>query len=524
MIPRMLKKLAVVALSTAVLAAGAVMPMSPVWLSSPAQAQENQRLMRIAAGESVEGRRVTLHVSKSMMLELGEDVRDILVSNPTIVDAVVRTNRRVFLVAQAKGTTNIFLFGDNGRQIASLEVTVAPDTKNLEQTIRRILNNDSVTLEYTPQAVIMRGEVANASEASRAEQVARGFVSTGMSSSAGGSSGGGSSGGGASGGSSGGGGDMTFVNALSIRAKDQVQLKVTVAEVNRNTIKQLGVNLSAETITGTVLDGIVSGSGYGAAASVLANSTGTVFPINNTTPSNSLVGTGRIGNTGIYGVLRALEQNSLMRTLAEPTLTAISGEEANFLVGGEYPIPVAQDGGTIAIEFKKYGVSLTFLPVVLGEGRISVRVMTEVSELDQANGFRLTGGASTSALNIPAVRVRRAETTLEMPSGGAMVLGGLLRDDVRQAVNGVPGLQNLPILGTLFRSRDYLREQTELAIFVQPFIVQPVARQMLQRADKNFVVSNDAKANFLGQLHRTTRAVRPAPNGSYQGPVGFIYE
>jgi pilus assembly protein CpaC len=218
--------------------------------------------------------------------------------------------------------------------------------------------------------------------------------------------------------------------------------------------------------------------------------------------------------------IKALQREGLFRTLAEPTLTAISGESASFLAGGEFPVPVGRDrDGNITLQFKPFGVSLTFTPVVLSEGRISLRIKTEVSELSQEGALELAG------TSIPGLKVRRAETTLELPSGGSMVMGGMMKDDVRQAVSGLPGLKSLPVLGTLFRSRDYQRNETELVIIVTPYLVKPVARTALARPDDGFAPASDATGTFLGRLNRVYGVEgKPAPAGAYRGTFGFIFE
>ena len=182
----------------------------------------------------------------------------------------------------------------------------------------------------------------------------------------------------------------------------------------------------------------------------------------------------------MQAILRALEQDGLLHTLAEPNLTAISGETANFLAGGEFPVPVAQQLGTISVEFKKFGIGLAFTPVVMSEGRISLKVSTEVSELSNQ------GAVVLSNITIPALKVRRAETVVELPSGGSLVMAGLLSDQSKQALSGYPGLKNLPVLGTLFRSRDFLKNETELVVLVTPYVVKPVPRQDLAQPDDGF--------------------------------------
>ena len=222
-----------------------------------------------------------------------------------------------------------------------------------------------------------------------------------------------------------------------------------------------------------------------------------------------------------------MESSGVIRTLAEPNLTAISGESATFIAGGEFPIPTGVTCQTTAsgsvgqcspsIAFKKFGISLNFTPVVLTEGRISLRVMTEVSEVSNENSINISG------ISIPSIKTRRAETTLEIPSGGAMAMAGLIQDQTKAAINGLPGLAQLPVLGSLFRSRDYVNKQTELMVLVTPFIVRAVAQKDLSRPDDGFANASDPQADLLGSINRiygVPGRVEPARN--YRGTYGFI--
>jgi len=218
-----------------------------------------------------------------------------------------------------------------------------------------------------------------------------------------------------------------------------------------------------------------------------------------------------------------------VRTLAEPNLTAISGESATFIAGGEFPIPAGYACDpvthvcTTQISYKKFGISLNFTPVVLSEGRISLRVMTEVSELSTDNAITLNQGGSS--LTIPSIRTRRAETTLEIPSGGSMAMAGLIQEQTKQAINGLPGLDSLPVLGALFRSQDYVNNQTELMVLVTPFVVRAVAQKELSRPDDGFASASDSQSTLLAQINRIYGIpARVEPAGILQGNFGFIID
>jgi pilus assembly protein CpaC len=294
-------------------------------------------------------------------------------------------------------------------------------------------------------------------------------------------------------------------------------LKVTVAEVRRDIVKQMGVDLSASMTSGT-----------------------TIVKFNNTNPFTANSGPLVPGNglTGLFGTspsvqatLRAMETAGVVRTLAEPNLTAISGESATFISGGEFPIPTGvtcqtTTAGAVGncvqtVSYKKFGISLNFTPVVLSEGRISLRVMTEVSEVSTENA--LTGGAGGTT--IPSIKTRRAETTLEIPSGGSMAMAGLIQEQTKQAVNGIPGIDSLPILGSLFRSQDFVNNQTELMVLVTPYVVRAVAQKELSRPDDGFAPASDSQSTLLAQINRIYGIPgRVEPIGSYQTNFGFIID
>jgi pilus assembly protein CpaC len=297
-------------------------------------------------------------------------------------------------------------------------------------------------------------------------------------------------------------------------------LKVTVAEVARSIIKQLGIDLTASMTYGTAVVNFSNANPFTAYGRALTNNTA----------SGTFGGTGNIPS--VTATLRAMESAGVVRTLAEPNLTAISGESATFIAGGEFPVPAGYSCDptthvcTTQISFKKFGISLNFTPVVLTEGRISLRVMTEVSELSNDNSITLSQSVTASTVNsvtIPSIKTRRAETTLEIPSGGAMAMAGLIQEQTKQAINGFPGLSQLPVLGTLFRSRDFVNSQTELMVLVTPYVVRAVAQKDLSRPDDGFASASDPQSDLLGSINRiygVPGRVEPARN--YRGTYGFI--
>ncbi|NBN64661.1 BON domain-containing protein [Microvirga tunisiensis] len=455
----------------------------------PVRAEDFPKTVYIAAGERAGERSLRVGKGRSVVLEVAEPVADVLISNPEIADGVVRSRNRVILLGRQFGQSNVVLFAATGQEIASFSVRVEPDTSDLNAILRRMLPGADIRAESINGNLVLTGTAPSTGDAQRAMDLANRFARQ------------------ASDGSSGAAGaaqddNQSVLNLITVAGKDQIQLKVTVAEVERSIIKQLGVSLS----------GAISAGNFTPAFNSPAQ-----FPVNSGSLVQSATGLGFLaGGTNLNAQIRALQRDGVIRTLAEPTLTAISGENASFLAGGEFPIPVSQDNDTIGVEFKSFGVGLDFTPVVLNEGNISLRIKTEVSELSDE------GSVNIGSLVIPAIKVRRAESTVELPSGGTLVMAGLLRESYKQSISGVPGLMQLPVLGALFKSRDFLRQQTELVVFVTPYVVQPVAASQVARPDQNLAPANDAETVFLNRLNKVYAA--PGLRGTYHGQVGFIYE
>lgn len=476
--PRRAVRLAAILATALCLAAPAALAQSG---SSP--------VLNVGASETSVARKLDLSIGKSLIVELPRDAKEVFVANPKVANAVVRSARKLFIIGVADGLTSIFVMDAEGRQITALEVGVGRDLNVLRQTLRSAMPKSVIDIKPAGDSILLTGNVANASEATQAVDIANAFVG---------------STGGLFGGSKG-----AVINALSIRGKDQVMIKVTVSEIARVALKQLGVNSSGQWKIGNFnvapsLDNPFSVSPQGALSATAV--TAGIGAANNFT-------------------LRALERAGLSRTLAEPTVTAISGETAKFTAGGEIPVPKSQSCTVstfgqrecqIGIEYKPFGVSLTFTPIVLSEGRISMRIATEVTEIDSDNQFRF------SEVSVPGFRVRKSDTTVELPSGASLVTAGLIQQNIKQAINGFPGLMNLPVLGTLFRSRDYERRETELMITATPYIARPLEPGQVNRPDDGFVDSHDAQALLLGRLNKIYGTAGSAAPKTYKGRVGFI--
>jgi pilus assembly protein CpaC len=421
---------------------------------------------------------VRIGLNKSIVIKLPAEARDVLIGNPDIVDAVVRTKNTAYLFARAIGQTNIFFFDADGRQILSLDLEVSQDMAALQKLIQRTVPGSRIKVDTIGENIVLSGTANTPSEAKLAFDLAAKFAGAD--------------------------GDTKVVTTINVLGKEQVMLKVRIAEVQRNVLKQLGINTTALFSIGKL-----------------------TFDFRNinpfTSPLISPLG-GYLGSLASGGdqadvLVRAMEKDGLLRTLAEPTLTAISGESANFLAGGEFPIPVAADDDTVTIEFKKFGVGLGFTPVVMSEGRISLKISTEVSEI--SNDVSVSLGTNVI---IPGLNVRRAETTVELPSGGSIAMAGLIKDSVRSDIIGTPGLKDLPVLGVLFRSRDFQQNQTELVVIVTPYVVNPVQEQELAMPTDGLALSTDRQAILFGRLNKIYGKPGRRPDGVYHGNVGYIVD
>jgi pilus assembly protein CpaC len=354
-----------------------------------------------------------------------------------------------------------------------------------------IPGND-IHVRTVADSIILTGSVASAGDAQKAIDIASGFIAD-----SGGSFSFGSAGISASGGVPG-----KVINSLTIRGLDQVSLRVSIAEIRRDIVKQLGVTMSGSGPNGSFkLDN--------------------PFAINGALSATEATLNWAKGSGNFSTTLEAFERQGVAHTLAEPTVTAVSGESAKFMAGGTIPIPNSQSctGGLCQIGFiqQPYGVTLNFTPVGLSEGRIQLRIATEVTDIDFSTQL------TTGGISIPRFRTRNNITTVELPSGGSIATAGLIGTQSQQAVNGLPGLMNVPVLGALFRSHDYQRNETELLIVVTHYIVHSVNPNQVVRPDLNFEEASDPQAWFLGRVNRiysTSGALQPMPG--YAGKIGFI--
>jgi len=440
-------------------------------------------------GESSVSRSIVLPYSKSTTVELPVPMMDVIVSNPDIVEAMVHTQHRTVLIGKKTGQTNVYFYDNNNQEILTLEIRVERDLGGLNSLLGQHAEGASVEVQAVNNNLLLTGRVPNAATADKVAAIAGMWLDENTDSGA----------------------EGEIVNMLTVEGKDQVLLKVRMVEMQRSVSKQIGINLNA-----------IGDLGGGSSVSLLSN---------NSLASGAGLAAGFDWDVGgaidrITGAFDALERVGLIRTLAEPTLAAISGETANFLVGGEFPLLTnvfIDEQGRVQreFEFKPYGVALGFTPVVLSEGRISLNISTEVSEPTTEGSFE-TGGVSSDILGL---RIRRANTVVELPAGGSLVIAGLIREEARQTVDGAPGLKDIPGIGAAFRSRDDLTTQTELVIIVTPYLVDPTHPDNLQTPLDSFVPANDRNALLLGQMNQVYGdKAKNLLNKSEGGPFGHVVD
>ena len=453
--------------------------------AAPAEAQT-----RAAVSMGAQSQLISLPRGSSMAVDLPADARDVIVPNPLVAEAMLHSPRRITIIGLAPGETDAVVLDNAGRTILSLRIRVDAGVSALQDTLSRVMPGSNVHAEAVNDSVILTGTVFSPGEADRASQVARAFVSA----------------------------PEKVINMMTIEGSDQITVRARIVEVQRTAVKQLGLDATA--VLASVGEGLtltqaatfaVSGNQLGGGSLRYEDSAG--------------------DGSSLQGTLRAFERAGLVRILAEPNITTANGESAEFLAGGEFPVPVGQevDGNStkVTIEFKPYGVRLAVRPIVLSPGRISLQLSTEVSELTSLGAFTMGGAQGGTALVIPGLSVRRASNTVELPSGGSLMIAGLLREDTRQNIDQLPALGDLPVLGALFRSRDYLSGETELVIIVEAYIVSPTSPGRLQTPADGLRIANDAQTILFGQLNQHyggRNAAVDAADAGWTGPVGYVIE
>ena len=420
-----------------------------------------------------------LPLNKTRAIELDRAVRDVIIGNPAVADVVVRAPGQVYVIGRSIGETNVFLVDAKGNLVRKIDVVVHPDGDSVEAALRQMLPNEPISAKGVGDSVVLSGVASSDGAAAQAQQIARRFVPD----------------------------DANIVNMITVGSEQQVLIKIKVAEIQKSVLKQMSsaFDLAAQDLGPVALDFATIATGLGAAI-----------------PAGTL----NLNSSDVDTTFQLLETHGLLRTLAEPNLLSISGEPASMLAGGEYPVvAVSGDTGdsTVSVEYKPFGVSLSFLPVVISKGRIWLKVSTEVSALSQQNSVVIPFGGDS--FTILGLQTRRANSTIELPSGGGIMIAGLLQNDIQSTVSGVPGLMDLPILGSLFRSTSFQRNETELVIAVQVMLAKPVDPDMLATPTDGFAPSHDLDRYFLGNLQ--SKYVKRPPVGSQpsegpKGPIGYI--
>ena len=423
---------------------------------------------------------ITIQVDQGQVLRLDASATSVFVAQPEIADIQLKSPRLLYVYGKKNGQTSLFVMGSEQRIILARKIVVSRDIDGLDRALEQANLPLPPTVSSYEGGLTLEGLVPDATTALDIETIAKSYA----------------------------GEEGSVVNQLDLSSSQQVHLRVKVAEVSRSATKRFG--LQWEQVFESGASSLIWGFGGAFGEDPVTRGT------------NVLAGDYATGAISGKGVLEALETEGLVTVLAEPNLTALSGETASFLVGGEIPIPTPSATGTPGVEFKNYGVSLSFTPVVLSENRISLRVRPEVSNVADS-------ATAIAGLNIPAITTRRAETTVELASGQSFAIGGLLQRDLNQSFNKLPGLSDIPILGTLFRSNQFRNQETELVIIVTPYIVRPVSVATLATPNDGFRPASDSERIFGGHLYRSRIAdgrSRPiGPNGgALTGAAGFIIE
>ena len=530
-----------------------------------AQAQDPVNPLGVSSldpGETGVTRTIELGLNKSIIIDLDRPASDVIITNPLIADATVQTAKRIIFRGVTIGQTNAFVFDLQGRPLINLEISVDIDTKVISDMIERYVPAARVEVSSANNNLVLSGVVDNLVQSDQVTRLAEAYLPSD--------------------------GTASVINMMNIRAKDQVMLEVRIVEMQRTVIKQLGINLSGATNFGDLAGQIVEqvfdpitgnpvffdpdqriievDNGVATITDVPGigeNNVGLGVPLTRQVPGAPFTNRFRfnssngfniqggplgglstsVGSTNFVGgveqsalgaQINALERVGIVRTLAEPNIMAVSGESAKFLAGGEFPVPVAQEDDQITIEFKPFGVGLAFTPVVLSEGRISLKISTEISELSTQGAFQGSTVAGVSnegqvltvqGLTIPSLVVRRAESVVELPSGGSTMLAGLIQSRARQTLDQLPGVNKLPVLGALFQSRDFENQETEMVVIITPYLVDPAKKDELKTPADGFVNASDAKTVFFGKLNaQYAEPGKGLSKENYSAPVGFIEE
>jgi pilus assembly protein CpaC len=449
----------------------------------------------VTTGVSAQTREIRIGVSTGQLVQLPRPAKNVFIADPNIADLQVPSPQAVFIYGKRTGTTSFYALDDAGRPMMSATVVVTYNVSDLQRLLQQEAPSAAINVESTPGGIVISGVVPNAEIADRVRVAATRYI----------------------------GDKETLVNNLKVSGAQQVNLRVRVAEVDRQVTKQLGFNWESLISAGSFTFGLASGRTFlvpNTAASTAANAFGSLIerapsPNNVSAIPGALFGNLTTSRASVSGLIDALADQGLVTILAEPNLTTVSGQPASFLAGGEFPIPVSQGGataGAITIEFKQFGVSLDFVPTVLSNDHISIKVRPEVSQLSNQ------GAITTGSVTVPSLTVRRAQTTIELGSGESFAIAGLIQNNSVQDLNKFPALGDVPVLGALFRSQSFQRNESELVIIVTPYIVRPAGATALRAPTDGFQPASDLEQIFLQHFN----AVSPA--GAADSAIGITGE
>jgi pilus assembly protein CpaC len=431
------------------------------------------------------GREVSVEINRGALIKLPAPADTVFVANPDIADIQVKSPRLLYLYGKRAGETVLYAVDGDDNVLLNSRIKVTHNLGAFRTAIRSAAPSAGLDVSTVGDALVITGDVASPLQAENVRRLAARFAP----------------------------GEGAVVNQMRVTAPSQINLRVRIAEVSRQTLKELGINWAAVFQSGGFLFGLATGQPLLSVGGILAG----------TNTTNKFFGKYSNGSMDINGLIDALADENLISVLAEPNLTAMSGETANFLAGGEFPVPVAQSGavaGAITVEFKRFGVGLAFTPTVLENGRVNLKVRPEVSQLSSA------GGVQVSGFTIPALTTRRAETTVELSSGQSFAIAGLLQNNSTQDASKVPFLGDVPVLGALFKSDRYRRNETELVIVVTPYLVNPVSANAVALPTDGFIPPTDGQRILYGSTNRQDMpqgapVTRGRDGNSLVGPAGF---
>lgn len=443
-------------------------------------------------------------INRSELITTKTDMAEVVITDPEVANVLVHGKRKVSVIGLQVGQTTLRIFDANHKIVRSMDVMVTYDLPAVRKAMKQFLPNETIGVSMVNTRMALTGDVTSAASAATAMQIAEEFIYGKTSE----------------------GrvarpvvydGDKNpspIINLMKISAGQQVMLRIRIGEVQRNAVKNLGVSLQA---FGNSDFPLAIGTGIGRTFTAATAQTPALgFGNYELSNSTSAFGFGKIatpGNNGVSAAIEALERDGLIKILAEPNLTALSGEEAQFLAGGEFPIPVPQQLGTTTIEYKPFGVALKFTPYVLSPNRIRIQVNPEFSEVSNANSIRTTDGFTA-----PSFVTRRASTTVELAPGESFMIAGLLRDDINTTISQIPGVGDVPVLGALFRSTAFQHNETELVIAVTPYLVDPARGTDIKLPSDDFRPASFMESIFFGAMSGT----RGEKDPSLEGPSGFM--